>query len=205
MAKYQLRVVRDNYFRWWYVEVFLKYVFTNTVLFLFSTSRIQWTHHSVFEQRSDAALVQGARWNAHTIDSSASAHHSGGCVLAHYLRMLQPQVGLINHSISPLMSLRLPAAQIYFVALLTTILISPTLFFHYLDIDSVILNMTNTMTNHQWYHCISFVFIAATSQGGIRMHLFKKFEHHCYYFIAQFQIINTGVDQARWEERHVSP
>ena len=87
---------------------------------LLSTSRIQWTHHSVFEQRSDAALVQGARWNAHTIDSSASAHHSGGCVLAHYLRMLQPQVGLINHSISPLMSHRLPAAQIYFVALLTT-------------------------------------------------------------------------------------
>ena len=105
-----------------------------------STSRIQWTHHCVFEQRSDAALVQGACWNAHTIDSSASAHHSGGCVLAHYLRMLQPQVGLINHSISPLMSLRLPAAQIYFVALLTTILISPTLFFHHLDIDSV-----------QWY------------------------------------------------------
>ena len=35
MAKYQLRVVRDNYFRWWYVEVFLKYVFNNTVLFLF--------------------------------------------------------------------------------------------------------------------------------------------------------------------------
>ena len=113
-----------------------------------STSRIQWTHHSVFEQRSDAALVQGACWNAHTIDSSASAHHSGGCVLAHYLRMLQPQVGLINRSISPLMSLRLPAAQMYFVSPLTTLLISPILFFYHLNIDSVISNMKKTITNH---------------------------------------------------------
>ena len=75
-------------------------------------------------------------------------HTTPGCVLAHYLRMLQPQVGLINHSISPLMSLRLPAAQIYFVALLTTLLISPALFFHHLNIDSVISNMTKTITHH---------------------------------------------------------
>ena len=125
-----------------------------------STSRIQWTHHSVFGQRSDAALVQGARWNAHTIDSSTSAHHSGGCVLAHYLRMLQPQVGLINHSISPLMSLRLPA-QIYFVALY---LFHPHSF-------SIILILTQwyQIWQRPWqrYHSIKFVFITATSQGDI--------------------------------------
>ena len=66
----------------------------------------------------------------------------------------------------------LHVVQMYFASQLAVLLISPTLFFHHLNIDSDIkYDKDNHKSPWQRYHDINFLFIAATSQGGIRKRL----------------------------------